>query len=320
MPPRARIASLAWSRLKSTSEPVTTMLIPVSVRGVPSSRSSSIVTPAARHLSTITRCQSTPNHSTTASAMVGPTPSAAASFSRSASWIACHRAELGGQRPRGGRPDVPDRQRRPATRHSGRLLRVREVVQQPLAVGGEHRVVALALLGGAGEQRRPQQLGLVEVEHVALVLDHPGVEQRVGRLGAQALDVERSAAGHVEDPVEQLRRAAAGGWGSAGPCRPPSAAPAPCRRTGTRSASPTRLEPLGAQRQHRADDLGDHVAGLAQHHGVAGPDVLALAPRGRCAGSPARPSSRPPGSAPSPRTASPGRCGRCSPRWPAAWR
>ena len=88
-PPRARIASLAWSRLKSTSEPVTTMLMPSRVRGVDASRSSSIRTPASRHLRTMSRCQSTPNHSTTASAMVGPTPSAAASFSRSASSIAC---------------------------------------------------------------------------------------------------------------------------------------------------------------------------------------------------------------------------------------
>ncbi len=34
--------------------------------------------------------------------------------------------------------------------------------------------------------------------------------------------------------------------------------------------------PVGAQRQHRADDLGDHVTRLAQDHGVAGADVLAL--------------------------------------------
>ena len=33
---------------------------------------------------------------------------------------------------------------------------------------------------------------------------------------------------------------------------------------------------LGPQREHRAEDLGDHVAGLAQDDGVAGADVLAL--------------------------------------------
>ncbi len=37
-----------------------------------------------------------------------------------------------------------------------------------------------------------------------------------------------------------------------------------------------RRESLGAQRQHRAEDLGDHVAGLAQDDRVAGADVLAL--------------------------------------------
>ena len=52
-----------------------------------------------------------------------------------------------------------------------------------------------------------------------------------------------------------------------------------------------------AQRDDRPDDLGDHVAGLAQHHGVADQHALALRPRRRCAGWPARRSSRRPGPA-----------------------
>jgi hypothetical protein len=45
-------------------------------------------TPAFSHFSTISRCQSTSNHSITASAMVGPTPSAAARRSSGAARIA----------------------------------------------------------------------------------------------------------------------------------------------------------------------------------------------------------------------------------------
>ena len=52
-----------------------------------------------------------------------------------------------------------------------------------------------------------QQLRLVEVEHVALVLDHPRVEQRDRRLVAQPLDVEGAAPGDVEDALPHLGRA-----------------------------------------------------------------------------------------------------------------
>src|SRR3954470_24307305 len=53
LPPRARIASLAPSRLYDASDPVTTTDIPSSTRGVDRSTSSSRDTPAARHLSTM---------------------------------------------------------------------------------------------------------------------------------------------------------------------------------------------------------------------------------------------------------------------------
>ena len=57
------------------------------------------------------------------------------------------------------------------------------------------------------------------------------------------------------------------------------------------------------------DDLGDDVAGLAQHDGVADEHALALHLAARCAASPCRRSSRTRARAPSRRTASPGRCG-----------
>ena len=85
LPPRARMASLASSRLKPSSDPVTTTLNPSSVRGTEASRSSAIRTPAAFHRSTTWACQSTANQSTTASAMTVPTPSVAASSATAAS-------------------------------------------------------------------------------------------------------------------------------------------------------------------------------------------------------------------------------------------
>lgn len=67
---------------------MTTTVRPSRVRGTLVSRSSAIRTPAARHLSTIARCQSTVNHSVSAAAIVGPTPSTAASRSVEADMMA----------------------------------------------------------------------------------------------------------------------------------------------------------------------------------------------------------------------------------------
>ena len=82
------IASLAPSRENPVSDPVTTTVNPSSVRAMLASRSSAIRTPAARHFSTIARCQSTVNQSITAAAMVGPTPSVSASCSSEADSMA----------------------------------------------------------------------------------------------------------------------------------------------------------------------------------------------------------------------------------------
>ncbi len=88
LPPRVRIASLAPSRLKCSSEPVTTTVSPASVFGLVSSWSSAIRTPAAAQRSTIATCQSTVNHSRTASAITGPTPSTPLSSSAEAARMA----------------------------------------------------------------------------------------------------------------------------------------------------------------------------------------------------------------------------------------
>src|SRR5690606_21414879 len=61
-PPRAMMASFASSREYRCRVPVTTMDRPSRLRGKESSRSSSIRTPAAAHLRTTSRCQSTANH------------------------------------------------------------------------------------------------------------------------------------------------------------------------------------------------------------------------------------------------------------------
>ena len=74
-----------------------------------------------------------------------------------------------------------------------------------------------------------------------------------------------------------------------------------------------------AQVHHRPDDLGDHVARLAQHHGVADEHALARRPRSRCAASPSRPSTPTRTPAPSPRTASRARCARRSRGCRGAW-
>ena len=133
----ARIASLAPSRLKSTSEPVTTTVRPSRVRSVDSSRSSSIETPAASHLSTIARCQSTLEpldhrlgdgrpHALGGGQLLARSPRGCAAIEPNSA--ASARAAVG--------PDVPDRQR-DEDPPQGHVLAHAEVGQQALAVGAE---------------------------------------------------------------------------------------------------------------------------------------------------------------------------------------
>ena len=108
-----------------------------------------MATPAASHVSTMARCQSTANHSMTASAMVGPTPSAAASSSSVASRIAAidpnswasARAAVGPT----WRIDSAT-----STRHSGTCLAWSRLSSSRCAVGREHPALALGLLRPRG--------------------------------------------------------------------------------------------------------------------------------------------------------------------------
>ncbi len=109
------------------------------------------------------------------------------------------RAELGGQRARRRRSDVPDGQgdEDPPQWY---LLGLVQVLQEPLAVGREHAVL--------GEE----QIGLRQVfraqrKQIALVADDTGSQQRRRRFIAERLNVEGTAAGQVEQSLAQLRRA-----------------------------------------------------------------------------------------------------------------
>src|SRR3954468_14152410 len=203
-PPRATMASLASSRENTVSDPVTTIDRPSSVRSTLVSRSSAIRTPAARHLSMIARCQSTVNHSTTAAAIVGPTPSTAANCSSDAALIASRlpysvasARGAGGARPRGG---DGERDEPPPQRAGLRLVQIHE---KPRAVGRQAAVLGL-------EQFGAQQVAAAEREQVSLVADDAGRQKRDRRLVTEAFDVECTAAGDVKHPLPQLRRARPG--------------------------------------------------------------------------------------------------------------
>ena len=132
---------------------------------------------------------------------------------------------------------------------------------------------------------------------------------------AEPLDVHRSPRCEVDDPLvalERARRVDAPGVGLALQAHELGATARARRR------EDPRLGALGAHRQHRSDDLRDHVAGLAHDHGVAGTHVLGRAPGPRCAASPRRRSSRRRTPAPARRTAWPARCARSRPGCRAA--
>src|SRR4051794_6216539 len=78
LPPSAWTAAAAPSRLQPSRVPVITTVTPSSSRGPRSTASSAIRTPAAAHLSTTAARHGSWNHSSTASAITGPTPSTAA--------------------------------------------------------------------------------------------------------------------------------------------------------------------------------------------------------------------------------------------------
>ena len=180
-------------------------------------------------------------------------------------------AEFGRQCTSRGRPDMADRQ---GHQHPPQRLRLRlaEVGQQALAVGRQ-------LAGLGGEQLGAQQIVGGEAEQVAFVGDDAGLQQSGRSLITQTLDVERATPGDVKHPLPQLRRARA--------------------RVGAADVGITLLggsefgSALGTVGGHDelalgpvtqvhdgAEHLGDDVAGLADHHGVADEHALALDLRG----------------------------------------
>jgi len=92
-PPRSVMASLTPSRVKLTSDPVTTIVFPTNVCGLSLTVTPESETPARAHLATIFRCQSTLNHSLMLSAITSPTPSISASSSAEAFSIFFYRTK-----------------------------------------------------------------------------------------------------------------------------------------------------------------------------------------------------------------------------------
>ena len=139
---------------------------------------------------------------------------------------------------------------------------------------------------------RPSRSLLVEAVDVARRrATRPALLKQEHRSLAEALDVHRAARGEVDDALVAL------GGAVDVECRTCRSRPR-ARTSGSPQARARRrelprlraLRPLG---QHRADDLGDHVAGLAHDDGVAGAHVLERAPGPRCAAWPA-PTVEPP--------------------------
>jgi hypothetical protein len=90
LPPRASMALVASSRVKPSSPPVSTNVLPASVCGSSATSwpSALVFTPAWTRRPTRSRLSSSANQAATLAAMVGPTPSTAASSSSPASAIA----------------------------------------------------------------------------------------------------------------------------------------------------------------------------------------------------------------------------------------
>ena len=109
---------------------------------------------------------------------------------------------------------------------------------------------------------------------VGRVGDEAGADQLADGPLAEALDVHRAPRRPVDDPGVHAGR------GTTGSTQRVSASP-----SGRTNGSPQAghvvgnthgFGPVRAQREHRPDDLGDHVAGLAHDHRVARPHVLRL--------------------------------------------
>ena len=259
------------------------------------------VTPARSHFSTIATCHADSgpsNHSRTASAIVGPTPSVSASSCLVGLADRGHRAELGRQRPGGGRARRGGSRAPPAPARAGRPWpgRGRLSSRSPLAESTRPSVARSASLFFAarvksvgpsaawprrGRRRRPRRRSRrPRAARGRPRTRGPRCRRRRGR--------RRGRPGRAAGP------GTCGGWGSAGPCRPPSAGPAWSRTTGTRSASPTPPVPRAAAAAPGRRSRGSRRRPCAARRCRRGGRPCA-GPRGRCGGWRARPSSRRPG-------------------------
>ena len=152
-----------------------------------------------------------------------------------------HRAEVLGEGPRGRRPDVPDRERRrgPATaaglgadsRLATSLAPLAERTR-PSTTASSGSVFLAArvksgtrahVVGGETEERRTRRSSTPDSSR-ATEPSQPRASMSKAPRPARPDSRSRSCAG-------QVRR-----WGSGCPCRPPSRAPAGCRRRGSRWA------------------------------------------------------------------------------------
>ena len=205
-----------------------------------------------------------------ASAITGPTPSTAASSLLAAATIASIDPKLAGQRLRGGRPDVADRQRDqhpPQRTVLGRL----EVVEQlacrwpisPPSLQAEQLDLRRAR-PRRGRRRRPRPART------------PGVEQARPRPRSRAPRCRTRRARPGGTAARAAGPGRSGCWGSGCRRRPPSPGQRRAARRG-RSVGITnaRSDPSRSV-DDRPDDLGDDVAGLAQHDRVADQHALAL--------------------------------------------
>ena len=197
-------------------------------------RSSAIRTPASRHLlARSSRCQSTANHSMTASAMTGPTPSTAASSSTGAA--RCGR----GRRARG---PAPGRRSGPTcridsatiTRHSGRDLAASSSTSSFSALAVSTRSPSVP---ARVKNRLARSWSAVRPNTSPSSATTPSSSSATAALNPSPSMSSGPARGDVEHPLAQLRRARPLVGAADVDVALLGRAPAACRTTGSASAS-----------------------------------------------------------------------------------
>ena len=98
------------------------------------------------------------------------------------------------------------------------------------------------------------------------------VDQKLDPLFAQTLDVHGAPGSEMCDALNPLRRTLE--VGAEGVALTLEAAPEGCRSSGRWSGNAHGFDRFGPIGEHGPDHLGDDVAGLANDHGVARPDVF----------------------------------------------